>query len=145
MDLYTFRYHHDGRAICGDMRDLRGDLLHEFRKDRVLIVVGSGVSLAATRGNPVAGWPGLLRSGLEHLLMIRKVEKEWADRRFEEIRRGDVARLVEVAQEVRDAFPPAEYRLWLEDSVGSLQAKDPSVILALAGSRRRSRPPTTTT
>jgi hypothetical protein len=47
------------------MDDLRHKLLDEFRDGRVLVVVGAGVSLSATGGNPLAGWPGLLESGVE--------------------------------------------------------------------------------
>ena len=111
----------------------------------MLVVVGSGVSRAATGDNEMAAWPGLLRSGLRHLLKIRKVTEDWAAPRYQAIDEGDVAKLVEVAQDIRYQLPVAEYRRWLEDSVGKLAVRDPSVILALAGPRRRSRPPTTTT
>jgi hypothetical protein len=114
------------------MRDpLENDLLDEFRNGRVLLVVGSGVSRAATRGDPVATWPGLLRSGVKHLRKLREVSQDWADGWSKEIDRGDAAKLVEVAEEIKKELPEAELGRWLEDSVGSLQAKDRSVILAL--------------
>lgn len=112
------------------MHDLRDDLLNEFRRGRVLIVVGSGVSLAAS-GKDVAGWPGLLRSGLDHLLRLRKVSQDWADRRDADIGTGQVATLVGVAQEIISKLGSAEYKLWLDESVGSLWPYDRSVIEAL--------------
>ncbi|HJW35193.1 MAG TPA: hypothetical protein VJ769_01025, partial [Actinomycetes bacterium] len=112
------------------MRDLSDDLLDEFRRGRVLIVVGSGVSLAAS-GQDVAGWPGLLRSGVRHLLRLRKVSQDWADRRDADIRTGQVATLVGVAQEIIGKLGSAEYKLWFDESVGLLWPHDPSVIQAL--------------
>jgi Ca-activated chloride channel homolog len=112
--------------------ELRDDLLDELTQGRVLVVVGSGVSRAASGDNEVAAWPGLLRSGLRHLRKIRKVLPEWADLRSKAIDEGDVAKLVEVAQDIRNQLPVAEYRRWLEDSVGKLAVEDKSVILALA-------------
>jgi Bacterial extracellular solute-binding protein/SIR2-like domain/von Willebrand factor type A domain len=115
-----------------DPDPLRDDLLDDLVEGRVLVVVGSGVSLATTADKDVAGWPGLLRSGLKHLVKIREVTPEWAASRFKESDKGDGAELVEVAQDITSKLPAGEYRRWFEEQVGELAVVDDSVIVAIA-------------
>ena len=44
---------------------LRDELAEAIARGQVVIVVGAGVSIAATGGEPVAGWGGLLEDGVD--------------------------------------------------------------------------------
>ena len=45
--------------------NLLDDLRHQFKTGQVLVIVGAGVSIGATRNHPVASWAGLLEDGIE--------------------------------------------------------------------------------
>jgi hypothetical protein len=110
------------------MRDLRGKLLDELKGRRVLVVVGAGVSRAATDDNPLAGWPGLLESGVEWCREVGATD-DWVALRKRQIEQGE---LVSAAEEISRTLREAgEYDDWLEDSVGSLRIARPAVLDAL--------------
>ena len=46
--------------------DLQADLRELITKRRILVIVGAGVSISATRNAPAASWPGLLTLGAAH-------------------------------------------------------------------------------
>jgi hypothetical protein len=56
------------------------DLRQEIAKGHVLVVVGSGVSIGATKGNPLASWTGLLEDGVERCVKVRGLDSKWAGR-----------------------------------------------------------------
>jgi hypothetical protein len=110
------------------MRDPRGRLLDELKARRVLVVVGAGVSLSATGGDRLAGWPELLKSGVDWCRTLGATD-QWVTLRREQIRQGElVSAAEEIGRRLREA---REYDDWLEDSVGSLRIRDPEVLEAL--------------
>jgi hypothetical protein len=96
----------------------------------VLVVVGSGVSAAATGGNPLCSWRGLVLDG-----------QRWAEAAGHPVRGGpamkgmpDADTVAALADRVTDALggeTGREFADWLGASVGSLRATDSSVLDAL--------------
>src|SRR6202035_4111425 len=114
-------------------QELDDDLVHH--RDRVLVISGAGVSIAATERNPVASWLGLLRNGVEYCAThCPGLPDGWAGRMQAQLDNGDVVELVSVAEDLsaRLGFPDGgEYARWLTETVGSLRVKSPQLIKAL--------------
>jgi hypothetical protein len=83
---------------------------------QVLVVVGAGVSIAAT-GSEYASWSGLIRSGIEQL------KKEGANQTDVLIasQMADSGDLVEAAGWIRKKLGEDRFTLWLEQTVGALK------------------------
>jgi tetratricopeptide (TPR) repeat protein len=114
--------------------DLVDDLRVEIAKGHVLVVVGAGVSIGATGGNPLAFWQGLLQNGVERCVAVRGLDAKWSNRVREEIRSGDMDDLLSAAEKIsiKLGFPTGgEYRRWLHESVGMMELKDRSVLDAI--------------
>lgn len=114
--------------------DLVNDLRAEIAKGHVLVVVGAGVSIGATGGNPLASWQGLLENGVERCVALRGLDEKWANRVREEIRSGDLDDLLSAAEKISSklGFPNGgEYRRWLHETVGTLKLRDRTVIDAI--------------
>ncbi len=110
------------------------DLRKEIQAGRVLVIVGSGVSIAATNGTPLASWTGLLENGVDRCVSVKGLDSKWAGRVREQIRTGDMQDLLSAAEQVssRLGFPDgSEYRRWLRETVGMLRAGSRSVLEAL--------------
>lgn len=67
--------------------DLRGELA----AGQVVVVVGAGVSVAATGGAPAASWVGLLEDGVTYCeaLLGPSLPDGWAERRRAQLTSGD--------------------------------------------------------
>ncbi|KYF75481.1 hypothetical protein BE17_33675 [Sorangium cellulosum] len=94
--------------------------------------------MAATGGNPVASWTGLLRDGVsrcEHV--VPGLPRGWASRVRQEIESGDIDDLLSAAEKISSKLNPqsGEYRRWLRETIGALRVTDPSVIEALQALR----------
>ena len=114
--------------------DLADDLRAEIAQGHVLVVVGAGVSIGATAGNPLASWQGLLENGVERCVAVRGLESVRAELIRAEIRSGHMDDLLSAAEKISRmlGFPTGgEYRRWLRDTVGSLEATNRSVLEAL--------------
>lgn len=114
---------------------LLSDLRSCVRDRKALVIVGSGVSLAATK-NPVAGWGGLLDSGIQRAvdlhLLAEEDERPW--RRL--LASGKADDLEALAERVTNALGgpgSGEFRRWIEDTVGALKVVDRSLLEALVG------------
>jgi hypothetical protein len=106
-------------------------LTERIIEEEVLVVVGPGVSLAATRGNPVASWPGLLESGVERCVQLfSDIDGGWVEGVRTQIHSGDIDVLFAAAIRITHQLQ-GEYYRWLSDTVGRLKADDPSVLEAL--------------
>ncbi len=101
-------------------------LKEEIRQGRVIVVAGAGVSLAATRNDPVAGWQGLLKNGLHRYLELQEPPYPgWKDITVRQIEAGDRISLVNVGEDITERLNEFnEFEAWLEDSVGRLEAVD---------------------
>ncbi len=109
------------------------DLRRDIANGHVLVVVGTGVSLAAT-GEPVASWQGLLLDGVDRCEGLENLSPSKAAKLRAAIRSGKLDRLLTAAGEVRKALSgsdDSEVRIWLRDTVGQLRAKKPEVLEAI--------------
>ncbi|HEX3128438.1 MAG TPA: tetratricopeptide repeat protein [Thermoanaerobaculia bacterium] len=109
------------------------DLRQEIANGHVLIVVGTGVSLAAT-GESVASWQGLLKNGVERCEGLRRLPASKAENLRADIDSGSLDRLLDAATEVRKALSDpdeSEVRIWLRDTVGRLRARNREVLEAI--------------
>jgi tetratricopeptide (TPR) repeat protein len=117
------------------LSELLDDLRDEIAKGHVLAIVGAGVSMGATDGDPVASWTGLLKNGVERCVEVAQpLPARWAERVREEIESGDLDDLLSAAEKVSAKLgAPAggEYPRWLRETVGGLRVKEGSVIEAL--------------
>jgi tetratricopeptide (TPR) repeat protein len=114
------------------------DLREEFAAGQVVVIVGSGVSIAATGGAPVASWVGLLEDGVAYCesLLGPSLPAGWAKRRRAAVASGDTEELIGAAEDLTSRLggrDGGEFARWLERSVGRLEATKPAVLEVLAG------------
>jgi tetratricopeptide (TPR) repeat protein len=114
------------------VEDLRGELA----RGQVIVLVGAGVSMAATGRASVASWPGLLEDGVARCeeLALRPLPAGWGDRTRAQIASGDVEELLLAAEAVTGRLggrEHGEYRRWLKETVGALDASHQEVLEAL--------------
>jgi hypothetical protein len=118
-------------------RDLLDELQREIAQGRMLVVVGAGVSIAATDGDDLASWTGLLRHGAGRCVEVADpLPDGWEERVLAEIDSGDLDELLSAAEKIsRKLGAPCgpEYARWLRDTVGRFRVQDPTVLEALAG------------
>lgn len=118
-------------------RELTDELCRQIAQGRMLVIAGAGVSVAATGGDCLASWTGLLRHGLERCVEVAgPLPAGWAEHIRTEIDSGDHDGLLSAAEEIsRGLGAPrgTEYARWLRDTVGRFRVQDSTVIEALAG------------
>jgi hypothetical protein len=111
------------------------DLQAQIKAGQVVAIVGPGVSVGTTNGNQLASWTGLLEDGVQRCCeLMRGLSSDWKERRLAEIHSGDMEELLSAAEIVsRKLGAPAggEFRRWLRESVGSLEAQRGDVIQEL--------------
>lgn len=102
------------------MSTLIDDLRRDLRSGNSLLIVGSGVSIAATAGERCASWDGLLLDGIEHCVeKKRSLTHEEGDVLRDRLKKADVAGRIDVAQTVQQKLG-LDLRRWLRGTVGSL-------------------------
>jgi tetratricopeptide (TPR) repeat protein len=104
-------------------------LRQAIEEKKVLVVVGSGVSVAATGGAECASWPGLLRDGIAWCEGHRQgLPAGWGDRGRASLASGDLDEMLAVASQVEAKLRGGEFRDWLKSSVGALRVQHPELI-----------------
>lgn len=61
-----------GSAALAELRD-------QLRRRHVIVFVGAGVSAAATGGDPLASWAGLLRHGAQRCAEVAHLDRDSVD------------------------------------------------------------------
>jgi hypothetical protein len=118
------------------------DLAREIAKRQIVVVVGAGVSIAASGGARAASWTGLLTTGVERCEEFdHRLPSGWGERIRGEISSGDLDELLSAAEKVTRKLKRlgGEYRCWLHQTVGQLELRDPTVPEAIAGAGRTDR------
>ena len=112
---------------------LISDLRERLVTGRAVAIVGAGVALGATGGDPLAGWKGLLEDGVKRCeQVVPRLPNGWGDTVRRELDSGDIDDLLSAAQKVEKKLRRiGEFAKWLVDTVGQLQVRDGSVIDAL--------------
>ncbi|KAF1971332.1 hypothetical protein BU23DRAFT_570103 [Bimuria novae-zelandiae CBS 107.79] len=109
-----------------------GRLLSDLTRG-VLVIVGSGISIAATE-NGIASWCGLLKDGVEEC-RSRNVNQgaDFNTTLNSLIDSGDMDQLPAAASIIRGKLSKSAggYSRWLQNTVGSLQPKNPDIIQAI--------------
>jgi hypothetical protein len=113
------------------------DLREEMAAGQAVVIVGAGVSMAATGGAPTASWTGLLNDGVTYCeaLLGPSLPPGWAERRGAQVASGDLDELVGAAEDLTSRLGgPAggEFGRWLAASIGKLSPTRPAVLQALA-------------
>jgi tetratricopeptide (TPR) repeat protein len=104
---------------------------------RALVVVGTGVTLAATAGTDaarLASWEGLLRHGIDHCTHFGRRDEAWAAALRSRLERPETETLLAVAGEICGALAApgfGEFGRWLQDTVGSFHAAHHEELQAL--------------
>ncbi|MCY2994880.1 MAG: SIR2 family protein [Planctomycetota bacterium] len=115
--------------------ELINDLKAHVADGDVVAIVGAGVSLSATEGNPLAGWTGLLLSGVEYGQTVTGTITEPQGKLLrDQIQSADPDFLVSAAEVITKRLgghKSGQFHRWLQDKVGALRAKDRTVIKAL--------------
>jgi WD40 repeat protein len=113
---------------------VEADLHARVKQGDVVLVVGAGVSVAATGANPVADWRGLIEDGIHRCMEVAGVSPKWVEIALEELGSNSPEDLLYPADKVTERLggrAGSEYKKWLEETVGSLKAAHPGVIEAL--------------
>lgn len=118
---------------------MRDELLYSMMKTELVVVTGTGVSLQsigypAQPGTVVAGWPGLLESGVVYCEKYGLVTSNGADIARRLINNPDtVEDLIDAAQRIHGWLAKrTNARLhWIKETIGKLRLHDPSLILAI--------------
>lgn len=113
-------------------------LAEELRKaiqaGDVLFLVGSGVSVGATNRNTWASWPGLIKDGIAECEKVAGVSADTAELYRKLVDTGRTGELLRAAEFVTDELKGptgGDFRSWLRQTVGSLRAESPEVLMAL--------------
>jgi hypothetical protein len=105
-------------------------LKEEISARRVVAVVGTGVSIAATQNHRVASWKGLLHDGLNRCCSLDLCSEKSAEHIRAQID-GDLVDLLCAAENIAErlgAPDGPEYAVWLEESVGTLRVVDRTLL-----------------
>ena len=117
------------------MGSLVEDLASALARPDALVLLGAGVSVAATDGSPVASWAGLLRHGVDHCLkVVSSLPLNWCQTLRSQIDSGDPFSLVQAATDIshRLGYPTGgDYREWLRTTVGCLELVNPALVDAV--------------
>lgn len=108
---------------------------------RVVIVAGTGVSIAASRDpstgkpHPQASWAGLLQNGLQWLKEHQLIDEDVADAQLKLLeKKPQTHHFIAAAEDVIDGMggvKSSHYADWLKCTIGSIQAHDRSTLDAL--------------
>jgi hypothetical protein len=115
--------------------NLNDDLRKLVADQLIVVVFGSGVSVAATKNTAAASWTGLLKLGVTRCRDLdRTLDDPWEQRALGDITSGCQVDLLSAAEKVSSllrAPDGLEFSRWLEETVGSLRIQDRSVLEAL--------------
>ena len=114
-------------------------LQRELASGQVVVVVGSGVSVAAcgqqlVEGHKVATWSGLLEHGVDRLIEIGVADGDEQLLRSM-IRSGKTDFMISAAETITDRFKARSegtFRGWLADTIGELKIQDATLLQDIA-------------
>ncbi|OAN49343.1 tetratricopeptide repeat protein [Magnetospirillum moscoviense] len=111
------------------------ELKAKVQDRKAILVVGTGISVAsvAAEQRGLAGWPGLLRHGVEHAANLDPTFAADSDKVLARLGSPPTLdRLLTVASEVERVLTRANrFGSWIEQTAGALTVAEPSLIAAL--------------
>ncbi len=116
---------------------LLDDLKAAFARGEVVVIAGTGVSAAATAGDRLTSWRGLLHHGVSRCEEVASnLPAGWGDRVRGEIDSPDLDDLLSAAEKIGKklgAPTGGEFARWLADTVGVLTVTNDRLLQAIAG------------
>ena len=121
----------------------RETLIQKLKTDiaqgRVVIIAGTGVSIAGCggqkiEGHLVASWPGLLQHGLEYCRTLGAADNEDAELLGNQIKSNKTNFLISAAEDISQRLQsrsPGVFRGWLKNTVGALVLEHREILDAL--------------
>jgi hypothetical protein len=106
--------------------EARKHLIRELRKDlaaqRIIAVLGAGVSVATSNNAPTASWRGLLSHGIEHCAVFGhpRPAAGWVSHMRWLINNGDMEDYLVVATEIERRLQGDKFRDWISNTIGAL-------------------------
>ncbi len=110
-----------------------GDLKAQIAARRVVVVVGSGTTIAATKNAQAASWTGLLKLGVQRCVELDPaLAGDWEKRALGDVTSGHLDDLLAAATKVTRALRrKGEWARWLSDTIGRLGIVAPEVFDAI--------------
>ena len=118
--------------------DAVNDIRDALSINQLAVVVGTGVTAASTGMVPTSTWRGLIEHGIDRCVSSGARDVAWGDRARADANSDYELDLIVAAEKATDGLggrQSPDYRNWLQDAVGSLEATDSSLldmIVALA-------------
>jgi hypothetical protein len=93
-------------------------------KKQLVLILGAGVSAAATNGDPLSSWTGLVDHAIDRCVKLGNRDQAWAERAKADVNSPYDDDLIAAAEKATSGLGGrrgADYGKWLRDSVGSLR------------------------
>jgi hypothetical protein len=111
-------------------------LKRELASGQVVVVVGSGVSVAAcgqqeVEGHKMATWSGLLEHGVDRLSGLGAVDQDEEQLLRSMIGSGKTDFMISAAETITTRFKgrsEGNFRGWLAETIGALQIQDSNLL-----------------
>ena len=119
-------------SVSTPLQRLEEELVN--RRERVLVVTGTGVSCASDTSSPVASWPGMLKHGVEHCRNWCNLSDQWTNLTLSLIAEEKALSYIQSATRIQEALCSSRSGLfgdWLNESIGGLTVRNRQVIDAL--------------
>lgn len=100
---------------------------NELSNGQLVVVLGAGVSAAATKGNPLSMWQGLVNNAIDRCVELGSRDQPWADRAKADAASpydDDLIAAAEKATSGMGGRTGPNYRRWLRETAGSLHIND---------------------
>lgn len=94
---------------------------------QLVLMLGAGVSAAATNGHPLSTWQGLVNNAIDRCVDLGRRDDAWAARAHADVTSEYDDDLIAAAEKATSGLggrTGAEYRRWLRETVGSLSIQD---------------------
>jgi hypothetical protein len=113
------------------------ELIDHIRSKQALIVVGTGISIAASGNHKCASWSGLIESGLNHCRDLGIADESWASEKITSldnaIRKRDLSEILLVATALEKRLAGngrnnGDWSGWLAKTVGKIPVTDPTLV-----------------
>lgn len=114
--------------------DAVNDIRDALASNQLAVVVGTGVTAAATGRVPTSTWRGLIEHGIDRCVSSGARNSAWGDRARADANSEYDLDLIVAAEKATDGLGGRRspgYRQWLADAVGALRATDTAVLDAI--------------
>lgn len=99
-------------------------------KNQLVLILGAGISAAATNRHPLSSWTGLVNHAIDRCVELGTRDQAWAERAKADVNSpfdDDLIAAAEKATSGMGGRRGADYRKWLRETVGSLHIDDPTL------------------